>query len=581
MTTRTARKAAEVNSRSSKDGDSTSPSSSASKQGTNVVVETRPQSASVDSVPQTNKRKRSASGTRPSSQAVVERPAKRIAGRRRAPHANLRIEAALRRQLKLKTSYRQVIKALKPVLDELGKRAVQGIEDDALAHVNATEHEDVEAALLNAFVKKQDQLFAAHELELQHLNDTTINEQNVLLRRHKQTVEDRREEYIQGLKLKLMKIVRASNQEDDSDATQDEDNVIPRPLQVNERGRPIGPLNPEYDSRSRLHVQIDRAWRESQGAHKFRDSQRQLDRNSLQNKPEGFATFDPSQRIESNAHRNIQTLGRAADAIENLTPVNPEGDPRGLQVLAEVAGAHPGSFTVTPSAVISAIPSSSLAIIDRPPAQTEVPRKSKQMAVASKKAPTKQVPANPTQVATVDLAGKDKVFEPTTAHERTVEATASNSTEHAPFSAHTSAVSSAALTELPVLAAKPTPFSESETQTASTRRYEQASSSIATTPTTKVEPQVMPSHEVGSGQQLLDRGDVAEDHEQVKQNVPSARDRSQASDVYISTIATPNTFWAEVAKSHRIGTLPEPLYQDKTKVASKTTAAAEMSRITP
>lgn len=94
------------------------------------------------------------------------RPKRRLAGRRRAPHADPKIEAALRRQLELKTTYRAVARALKPVLAEIAVRTTNDIKKNAEAHKAAVEYEKIKTGLDRAyekrreFVNKQFQLYS-------------------------------------------------------------------------------------------------------------------------------------------------------------------------------------------------------------------------------------------------------------------------------------------------------------------------------------------------------------------------------------------------------------------------------------
>jgi hypothetical protein len=76
------------------------------------------------------------------SQELVKVP-KRLPGRRRQPHSNASIEADLRRQLQLKTAYRAMVKALKPVLGELAQRTLNGLENDPEYHKQSDEYEAV------------------------------------------------------------------------------------------------------------------------------------------------------------------------------------------------------------------------------------------------------------------------------------------------------------------------------------------------------------------------------------------------------------------------------------------------------
>jgi hypothetical protein len=55
-------------------------------------------------------------GGAPTASQDGDKPVKRLPGRRRAPHTNPKVEAALRRQLHLRMAYRAVAKSLKPIL---------------------------------------------------------------------------------------------------------------------------------------------------------------------------------------------------------------------------------------------------------------------------------------------------------------------------------------------------------------------------------------------------------------------------------------------------------------------------------
>jgi cell fate (sporulation/competence/biofilm development) regulator YlbF (YheA/YmcA/DUF963 family) len=74
-------------------------------------------------------------------------PGKRMPGRRRAPNADPKIEAFLRRQLELRLAYRAVAKVTKPLLKELAQRTLNDLENDEEAHKASEEYEKVQAQL--------------------------------------------------------------------------------------------------------------------------------------------------------------------------------------------------------------------------------------------------------------------------------------------------------------------------------------------------------------------------------------------------------------------------------------------------
>ena len=85
-------------------------------------------------------------GTASSSQLAKKavKAERRLPGRKRQPNPDINIEADLRRQLQLKTNYRAVAKALKPILAELARRSIEEIKEDVDAY---KKHEQYEAVL--------------------------------------------------------------------------------------------------------------------------------------------------------------------------------------------------------------------------------------------------------------------------------------------------------------------------------------------------------------------------------------------------------------------------------------------------
>jgi len=98
------------------------------------------------------------------------KPARRLPGRRRAPHANPQVEAALRRQLHLRMSYRAVAKQLKPLLAELAKRTLHDLKTDALAHEKVQTFDKVKAGLEQTLKRRQKFLDVRRNLDRQKLS---------------------------------------------------------------------------------------------------------------------------------------------------------------------------------------------------------------------------------------------------------------------------------------------------------------------------------------------------------------------------------------------------------------------------
>lgn len=95
---------------------------------------------------------------------------KRLPGRRRQPHSDINIEADLRRQLQLKTAYRSVVKALKPLLGELAERTITGLENDPDFHKQSDQYHVVSAELDDGLKQRLAVLDHTREEKLASLN---------------------------------------------------------------------------------------------------------------------------------------------------------------------------------------------------------------------------------------------------------------------------------------------------------------------------------------------------------------------------------------------------------------------------
>lgn len=97
-----------------------------------------------------------------------EKPVKRLPGRRRAPHADVNIEADLRRQLNLKMAYRAVAKLQKLALAELSRRSLEEIENDPESHKKTEQYHVVQGEINRQLEKRLSVL--EHSWRLQKKN---------------------------------------------------------------------------------------------------------------------------------------------------------------------------------------------------------------------------------------------------------------------------------------------------------------------------------------------------------------------------------------------------------------------------
>jgi hypothetical protein len=120
-------------------------------------------------------------GGAPTASQDGDKPVKRLPGRRRAPHTNPKVEAALRRQLHLRMAYRAVAKNLKPILAELAKRSLSNIHKDPEAHTTFSEYPVVENSLNEHFEERLAWIQKQKDLNKQRLDD--ILEQETAMRK--------------------------------------------------------------------------------------------------------------------------------------------------------------------------------------------------------------------------------------------------------------------------------------------------------------------------------------------------------------------------------------------------------------
>ena len=106
---------------------------------------------------------------------------KKLPGRRRATHPDSSIEADLRRQGDLKLYFREVGKALKPILTELAERSVQQLEADKNFHTRFPEYDQVICELdrrLKHSIDEIEQEYREEEARLKRMKEAEIHIRN-------------------------------------------------------------------------------------------------------------------------------------------------------------------------------------------------------------------------------------------------------------------------------------------------------------------------------------------------------------------------------------------------------------------
>ncbi|KAK3060681.1 hypothetical protein LTS18_007993, partial [Coniosporium uncinatum] len=278
---------------------------------------------------------------------------KRLPGRRRAPHPDPNIEAALRRQLHLKMGYRQMAKTLKSVLAELADRTMDDVQDDPEYHKQFEEH-DIVMAELDAC---RDRRLRALEHELREKRDqlmrVEVAQEEILKKQFDRFAAEQREDYLLRCKNELLLLLRIDERDEDDEGTEDEDPGLVPPLR-----RPPSPAHPNgrimderYDSRSRVLIETVRRWKYPGirlRARELRDGfvEQNAEEHSIQaiKDRSDFAVIDFAERETAKAALNINLIAEAAEAVEKGLLVQPHPPAGiipneaavGLQMLASI-----------------------------------------------------------------------------------------------------------------------------------------------------------------------------------------------------------------------------------------------------
>ncbi|KAJ9666114.1 hypothetical protein H2201_003792 [Coniosporium apollinis] len=284
---------------------------------------------------------------RDAAQEAAKNP-KRLPGRRRAPHADINIEANLRRQLQLKTAYRSVVKALKPVLAELAQRSLDDLQNEPTAHEKVDQYHAVKAALDNQLKERLATLERTREVKLARIQRQYDGEYIVRKKACEMAVRDLQEDHLLRCKNQLLTINRGAATANDEEATEDEDDLVPHLRGMQYPNQQTGYLPEKFDSRSRWFIKTQELWQQSEKDIAFRQewraflekNQEDFNRAAVEN-VEDFAEFDTSDREYATAVWNVNELAEAANvAQEELSRagrVVPNSEATALQALAALA----------------------------------------------------------------------------------------------------------------------------------------------------------------------------------------------------------------------------------------------------
>ncbi|KAF2168042.1 hypothetical protein M409DRAFT_21488 [Zasmidium cellare ATCC 36951] len=289
-------------------------------------------------------------------EVIDGQPRRRLAGRRRAEHHDPKVEATMRRQLQLKSTFRAIARALKPVLAEIAQKTVENLEEEPHLHEQVVEYrgteeeEGIQQLLDDALARRKAQLEAQFRWNKLNLQKTLQGEDKVRRSRCELQIADLRDLQFDRLEHDLLTVARNAQKTsgDIGHETDDEsDDVVLRPHATDYRYKRTGTLDSKYDSRSRLTLESERAIADLQT--RF-DMFKMLKAVRPEDKPGGmrfFATMDNTAREAAEARResvmNMKMLAEAAAEKERIDqtpvmPVVPNEQAIGLQVLGDVAG---------------------------------------------------------------------------------------------------------------------------------------------------------------------------------------------------------------------------------------------------
>lgn len=266
----------------------------------------------------------------------------RFGGRRRAQHPNINIEAAMRRQAQLKSAYRAVARAQKNILAEVTQRTVDDLEASSTYHTEVEEYEAVMEKLDAALAKRKSVIQAQHEMRLKQLKTTWDAEQDAIVSKCRQQLEDVEEAKVDQLQYVSLQIARSAQLEDGNE-TEDEDDVIPRLKRTAYHFKRGSGLDPVYDSRSRLAIETRRATEDMQARYDMYEMIKQLPNEDKPDKRNGFTVMDERPRTAASTNRegqgNLEVLAAASAETERKAniPIIPNEQAVGLQMLSDLA----------------------------------------------------------------------------------------------------------------------------------------------------------------------------------------------------------------------------------------------------
>ncbi|KAK0780843.1 hypothetical protein LTR87_014763 [Friedmanniomyces endolithicus] len=294
--------------------------------------------------------------------------------RRRAAHPLKGVEMRMRRQLETKKAYRVIARELKAVLAEISQRSLDQVASSEGKYVEATEFQDVQAGLDAALEKRNALVRAQHKLNMGLLKQSLQIQEQVRRTESQFIIENAQDTACDRLQHDFLTIARKAQLHDkpNNNATEDEDEIVPRPKRVAYGFKRGDALDHVYESRSRQALETERSMKDMQC--------RLLMRKMLQAMPEDddeaihppFAVMDRTPRDAAEARskevNSIGMLAAAADEAERIAsiPKIRNEDAHGLQLLSDLC--------VRPSILAPAITAPKINVAPEPAVHKTPPR---------------------------------------------------------------------------------------------------------------------------------------------------------------------------------------------------------------
>ena len=278
--------------------------------------------------------------------------------RRRAAHPDLEVEVAMRRQLDVRKTFRTTVREMKALLAEIAQRNIDDLITKPACHVEATEHDGVQAGLDAALEERCAVVRTQQKLDKELLDRRLQDEKYKAHSMYRLRLEDAEDDLLDRVEREILEIARAARLQDTNGQldTEDEDDMVPRPKRMAYRFQRGPALDPRYDSRSRPALEAEHALDDMVRRLGMQKMLAQLSEDERPTQLEAFAVMDRATRNATLARQqgiaNTNTLAEAASEVERIAsiPMVSNDQAHGLQLLGDLA-TRPSIFIPAQEAV--------------------------------------------------------------------------------------------------------------------------------------------------------------------------------------------------------------------------------------